>query len=524
MSDQISQTEAVKPLGPSDAGDIGDGELAVFRSRRRWPWFLVVLVIAAATVGGWWLINRDTADQSTDAAASTLEFAEVVTTDLEAVETIDGTVGFDPGDPIASRLNGTITDAVAAGTVIEEGDVLYEVDDEPVVMLYGNVTAYRDLGLTVETEALQLKAQGTITWLPDDETVLDEGDVIARVDEEPVVLLFGDIPAFRSLNSRSSDGADIEQLEAALVRFGYDPDGLVTVDEDFTSNTTTMVEAWQEAMGATDDGSVDPGDVVWSGGPITIHEVTSDVGDQSPGPIASIQTDVTGPEGADVLALEEALSRLGFGPGSIDGVFDEATEQAVIEWQTASGMEDDGVVDLGEVVFLTDSVRIADRLVDPGDTVHDGSDVLATSTNESVVAVDLPASDQALLEIGDVVTVEMPDHTRVGGVVVDKAAVVTRVQGGEATLAVVVTLDDPSAGLGFDQAPVDVDVVTDSRTDVLAVPVTALLALAEGGYAVEVDAGDGTTDLVAVVPGMYADGLVEVESPGLVEGARVVAP
>ena len=59
--------------------------------------------------------------------------------------------------------------------------------------------------------------------------------------------------------------------------------------------------------------------------------------------------------------------------------------------------------------------------------------------------------------------------------------------------------------------------------DVIAVPVAALLALAEGGYAVEVDAGGGATRLVAVEPGFFADGLVEV-SGGLEPGDRVVVP
>lgn len=53
-------------------------------------------------------------------------------------------------------------------------------------------------------------------------------------------------------------------------------------------------------------------------------------------------------------------------------------------------------------------------------------------------------------------------------------------------------------------------------------PVTALLSLAGGGYALEIPAGDGTTTLVAVEPGMYADGYVEVTGDGIDEGTDVV--
>ena len=60
--------------------------------------------------------------------------------------------------------------------------------------------------------------------------------------------------------------------------------------------------------------------------------------------------------------------------------------------------------------------------------------------------------------------------------------------------------------------------------DVLAVPVSALLALSEGGYAVEIDDGAGGTALVGVEAGMYADGWVEVTSAQLEAGMRVVTP
>ena len=52
----------------------------------------------------------------------------------------------------------------------------------------------------------------------------------------------------------------------------------------------------------------------------------------------------------------------------------------------------------------------------------------------------------------------------------------------------------------------------------------SLLALVEGGYAVEVDAGGGQTRLVAVEPGFYADGLVEIVEGDLQDGDRVVSP
>ena len=57
-----------------------------------------------------------------------------------------------------------------------------------------------------------------------------------------------------------------------------------------------------------------------------------------------------------------------------------------------------------------------------------------------------------------------------------------------------------------------------------AVPVSALVALAEGGYAVEVQQADGTTVLAAVEPGFYADGLVEITDTQVQPGMVVIVP
>jgi hypothetical protein len=58
---------------------------------------------------------------------------------------------------------------------------------------------------------------------------------------------------------------------------------------------------------------------------------------------------------------------------------------------------------------------------------------------------------------------------------------------------------------------------------VLTVPVAALLALAEGGYGVQV-VGGGTTRIVAVQTGLFAGGRVEVTGDGLAEGQTVGVP
>jgi hypothetical protein len=83
-----------------------------------------------------------------------------------------------------------------------------------------------------------------------------------------------------------------------------------------------------------------------------------------------------------------------------------------------------------------------------------------------------------------------------------------------------ISLDRPGDARGLDQVPVQVAITDTVHRHVLAVPVTALLALAGGGYAVAVDAVGGRT-LIPVKPGIFDGNLVEVSSSRLRAGMRV---
>jgi hypothetical protein len=89
-----------------------------------------------------------------------------------------------------------------------------------------------------------------------------------------------------------------------------------------------------------------------------------------------------------------------------------------------------------------------------------------------------------------------------------------------------VTLTDPGTAGTLDQAPVTVNLTTQSSPGpVLAVPVTALVAQSPRGYVVEVAGPGNTRRWVPVTPGIYdgANGLVQVTG-ALVPGQRVVVP
>ncbi|MGZ8784991.1 MAG: peptidoglycan-binding protein [Acidimicrobiia bacterium] len=493
--------------------------------RRRW-WIILIIVVAALAAVVWFIIQNGS-DETEVTSAATLAFSEVVVRDLEQIEEVSGTLGFDAGEPISSRFSGTLTASAEAGEIVGQGDVLFTIDDRPVVLLYGTDPAYRDLAIGDQTVPVMGRLSGPITEILEPGTIVEQGDVLYRADGEPVVVLYGDTLAYRALRDASTDvtGTDVEQLETALVALGYDPDGNVTVDDTFTYQTAQMVKTWQEDIGATEDGVVDLGAVVFIPGPALVLEA-SQLGDTA-GPNAAAVTLLSGSalSGTDVEQLEAALSAVGFDPGAVDGTFTTDTQQAVIDWQQSVGMDPDGVVNLGEIVFLSDEVRVASVNLAIGSSVNPGAAVLGTSSNRSVVAVDLSARDQGLLAEGDRVIVVLPNNVETPATVTYVAPLATVAGTGpdaQTTFDIVIELDDTSVAVGFDEAPVDVKVTTDQQLGAMAVPVGSLLALAEGGYAVEVDRGNGQTTMVAVDPGMYADGYVAVEAEGLQPGDRVV--
>ena len=219
-------------------------------------------------------------------------------------------------------------------------------------------------------------------------------------------------------------------------------------------------------------------------------------------------------EGPDVEQLELNLEMLGHPIGSApDRRFDDGTARALRKWQADSGLEDDGVLDLGRIVYVEGPIRVGRSLVEPGSVLAPGMPVVEVSDTTQEVRLDLPVDRRDRISVGEPVGVRLPDDVTARGAVHDIGTIVIRpVEDRRAVDLVEVTihLDDPRLGAPYLGYPVEVEIVTDEATGVLAVPVKALVALSEGGYAVEVEMG-GEVTLVGVDTGMYADGLVEVE-------------
>ncbi|MCU1429802.1 MAG: peptidoglycan-binding protein, partial [Actinomycetia bacterium] len=188
-------------------------------------------------------------------------------------------------------------------------------------------------------------------------------------------------------------------------------------------------------------------------------------------------------DGPDVQQLEANLIALGYGTAANLGpnnTWSYATTAAVKRWQLALGVDDTGAVAPSDIVVTSGPVRVAEAVAAIGDQA--GGPIYKVTDTRRVVDVSLDAAQQSLVKVGEKVQVELPDGTLTPGTVATVGSVaVAGDNGASPTIPVTVTLTDEKAGVGLDAAPVTVKLTTKQASAVLAVPVGALLALAEGG-------------------------------------------
>ena len=284
------------------------------------------------------------------------------------------------------------------------------------------------------------RAYGIYTELPAEGDRVNCGDVLYRVDDKPVLLLCGSIPAYRSL-SQGDSGSDVAELNANLVDLGY-------------------------ATPAQRDPS---------------H-------------------------------------------------FSSETASALKKLQSKQGEDQTGSLDLGQAVFLPESVRIAAVTGELGGSAQPGAQALHATSDTLEVQLALDPSHQGEVNKGDRARITLPGNKSVTGKV-DRLGRVAQIPAGQnanpgaATIPAYVSLDDPREARGLDKAPVQVSITTKGVENALSVPVTAIVGKSGGGFAVEIVRAGGPRELVSVKLGLFdtAGGRVQVEGD-LREGDRVVVP
>ena len=232
----------------------------------------------------------------------------------------------------------------------------------------------------------------------------------------------------------------------------------------------------------------------------------------------------SGSSGDDVKQLEENLSALGYTGFTVDSDYTSATSDALRQWQNALGASETGVFDPASVVLAPAAIRVAVVKASEGDPAT-GPLLTYTGTTRTV-DIPLDVAKQNLVKVGIAAAVTLPDNSTVDGKVSAVGTVATTSGTGQntaTTIDVTVDIVDQQKLGTLDAAPVSVTLVSQTKQNVLTVPIGALLALAEGGYGVQVVDGQRTY-YVAVETGLFANGRVEVSGAGLVEGMIVGLP
>ena len=151
-----------------------------------------------------------------------------------------------------------------------------------------------------------------------------------------------------------------------------------------------------------------------------------------------------------------------------------------------------------------------------------GNPLSYTSTTIRAV-VDLTDAQSRELVAPTEVTVRLPDGTEVPATIttIDPGGVPTG-EGDETTSAsAIVEFADQSVVAEIGLRSVKVTIARDEIADALVVPVTALVATLDGGYAVDVVRGDEIVR-VPVELGLIADTRVQITGGDLAEGDDVV--
>ena len=139
------------------------------------------------------------------------------------------------------------------------------------------------------------QASGVYTELPEAGNRVGCGGVLYRVDNRPVVLLCGTVPAYRALHV-GVRGPDVRQLNRNLHQLGCDADAHVRIDPGdnaFTSKTEQALRVLQRKKGVGMTGRLTTADAVFLPGAVRIAKVSGQVGGSArPGaPVLSATSD-----------------------------------------------------------------------------------------------------------------------------------------------------------------------------------------------------------------------------------------
>jgi peptidoglycan hydrolase-like protein with peptidoglycan-binding domain len=428
---------------------------------------------------------------------------------------------------------------------------------ESQVVVRGDTAFAGAIDVRVETSELETPAVVS-GGVPEVGATVNEGDVLLQVAGRPVLVLGGELPAFRTLRPGAA-GPDVAQLESILVRLGIDPG---TVDDHYDQDTGQAVAELFERSGyqapepEATEGELAQAQAALASAEASVQGAEGSLAEAQAGAplseVLSAQADVN--EAARALADAQASGT----PGEIAAAVDQlAVAQAALQEvqqpldtpemhaavDSARAERDAAAAELAdlqdaagtplpasEVVVLPGLPRRVDQVDVTRGQVIDGP-VMQVSGAQLVVNAHVGGEDRQLLTEGLAAVMELGDLRMDGHVTAitrdgeDDGANDTAASGETATtdgasgsegseggFTVVVTPDaiTPEQLEALRDTNVKVTVpVSATEGEVLAVPLAALTAGPGGQSRVEVVRG-GETELVPVEVGLAAGGYAEI--------------
>jgi putative peptidoglycan binding protein len=397
------------------------------------------------------------------------------------------------------------------------------------------------------TQELYDRLGGTFTWLPAVGDVIGRGGTLWRIDDLPIVLMYGSVPAYRTLEQGMSDGPDVSELNRNLIDLGYDPYGAISDYASFSEATVAAVKRWQKANRLPETGEVELGRVVFVPGARRVTDVKVTLGQDPPGATTPTEPTTTTPAQTTPAQTTPAATVPAARTPAANGETPAKTHPGKApRKRKGTGSPANGKrPEKGKPAKAAPAKATAkeepakEKSAEGSPSAGAGEVVLTATSTEPLVQLTVKPEQQQLARVGESVSVQLPGGNQARGHIAQVGTVASEPSssgdegkgspssesGESATIPVTIALDHAVAHL--DQAPVSVELVKSIRREVLTVPATALIAISGGGYAVETLTSSpmGERDRrvsVPVTPGMFADGYVQVEGAGIREGMTVI--
>ncbi len=537
---------------------------------------LVLLVIIGLIASAAYYFGVQTQITNIGQKSLELTIVSIKKGDLEKKEEYNGTLQQTDKKILKTAIAGVVTYLPEEGQVINFGEILFAIDNKPAILLEGSTPFYRSLDMNSDPgkdieqleQALVFLGYASENFTPDEnfdqdtsnmlyslfldfgiETkseITPEEEIAIKNKEDEIEVIQDTIDSGgTTLTEVNSKKKTLDDLQENSVTTLAEVNSKKKILDDAIENSTKENAAWQRATDLID-------------GYYQQIELLKDLTN----PKTSAKSEQTRKDEIknyeDLIEEQKRIREMEEGEGSVvDASEALAIENAQKAYDDALESYNNGVDKAAELqqaeeelkelqlaaksetfsptyaLASTTSIIVGSYITSVGSLVGANSQMYNISSTGIEVVFQIEASDQDMVSLGDIVQVELPSEEKIDASISFIDQVVTQSQNGD-FIEVKLEIANVEAFKVYDQAPVDVFVTSEVSKDVLYVPVNALLALAEGGYALEVYSGNSEanvfngisgvdTTYVRVEIGVFTEGFVEV-SGNINEGMLVVVP